>query len=1045
MKKKAPKRKRSFWRTARRVFRWCRITVWLAVLGLLVLAIWLNRVGLPDFIKDPLVSELRLRGVDLRFTRMRLVWYRGIVAENIQFGRPGETNGPRASATEAEVHLRMRPLLRRQIDVEGVALRGGRVLIPIWGTNDTPQELVIQKLNGELKFLPGDQWNLSQFQAETFGVKLRLDGTVTNASAIRSWKIPRMKPKEKTPEAFWHDLISQFEQTQFKPPTEIVGRISGDARRLETFRVNVMISSPDIDSPWGKGKNLNLSAQIEPQPKSLIQMAVKLHAEDADTRWGRAESVELETRITPSMTQWTPTNAHIELMVKRPRTPWGSASALEMKADFRPNPSDPASALATHSIRGQQVQTKWARLAQVELSAESVLSASNGWPSTAKAKLKFAGGEIDAGRAASGDIEASFTLPSWEAMEILDTNLTWWARLEKVSGDVAAQLTGVHTPKVDVTKVSLNTTWQPPLLTVRDLAAVLYEGTVQGAATLNTVTRNLSAEVKSDFVPHKVSPLLTTNSQRWLGQFTFDTPPKVSATARVTLPAWTNSSGWKEVNWRKEVVPTLSLAGHFETGGATFRTLPVNASRSDFSYTNRTWHLPNLLLTRPDGRAHIAHIAREERQEFEFVIDSDIDPRVLRPLFARSVQRVMDDLTLTTPPLIHAELAGQWHAPEKMSARATIALTNGGYRERAVLSCRSLVTFTNQVLSFIAPEVIRTEGIGRADSVVIDIPKLKLFINNAAGSLEVAAVTHVISPSVERTMEPYRFLQAPQASANGFVDLKDGTRSNLRFSANGGPFEWRSFRFQRITGDVDWAGTSLTFSNVSGSTHGGGLEMSAAFEFTTNKGANFAFRTLARDVDLHSLMSDLVSPTNKLEGKLSGQLVIANANSDDALSWFGYGSAALQDGLIWDVPALGLFSPILNAIKPGSGNSRAREVSSVFVITNSVIFTDELVIHASGMRLHYDGTIDFAGRINGRMEAELLRDIPGLGPLVSKVLWPVTKLFEYKVAGTLGKAKSQPVFIPKIIMMPFHPLRTLRELMEEDREVAPPKLVLPTE
>jgi hypothetical protein len=62
--------------------------------------------------------------------------------------------------------------------------------------------------------------------------------------------------------------------------------------------------------------------------------------------------------------------------------------------------------------------------------------------------------------------------------------------------------------------------------------------------------------------------------------------------------------------------------------------------------------------------------------------------------------------------------------------------------------------------------------------------------------------------------------------------------------------------------------------------------------------------------------------------------------------------------------------------------------------------------------------------------------MPGLGPVVSKVLWPVTKLFEYKVGGSLGRPKSQPVYIPKIFLMPFHPVRTLRELMEGDDEPA---------
>jgi len=62
-------------------------------------------------------------------------------------------------------------------------------------------------------------------------------------------------------------------------------------------------------------------------------------------------------------------------------------------------------------------------------------------------------------------------------------------------------------------------------------------------------------------------------------------------------------------------------------------------------------------------------------------------------------------------------------------------------------------------------------------------------------------------------------------------------------------------------------------------------------------------------------------------------------------------------------------------------------------------------------------------------------------------LWPVTKLFEYKVSGPLGEPKVDPVYVvPKVVFLPFqlpfHPLRTLRGLFPEDgtsnRTNAPP-------
>ncbi|MGH7968464.1 MAG: hypothetical protein ACREIC_07005 [Limisphaerales bacterium] len=95
------------------------------------------------------------------------------------------------------------------------------------------------------------------------------------------------------------------------------------------------------------------------------------------------------------------------------------------------------------------------------------------------------------------------------------------------------------------------------------------------------------------------------------------------------------------------------------------------------------------------------------------------------------------------------------------------------------------------------------------------------------------------------------------------------------------------------------------------------------------------------------------------------------------------------------------------------------------------------------MRLKYFGTVDLLGRVNARVEAELLRDMWAVGPFVSAIFWPVSKLFEYKVTNTLDEPKTEPVFlIPKLVLFPFHPLRTLKNLLPEDtsttRTNAPP-------
>jgi hypothetical protein len=73
--------------------------------------------------------------------------------------------------------------------------------------------------------------------------------------------------------------------------------------------------------------------------------------------------------------------------------------------------------------------------------------------------------------------------------------------------------------------------------------------------------------------------------------------------------------------------------------------------------------------------------------------------------------------------------------------------------------------------------------------------------------------------------------------------------------------------------------------------------------------------------------------------------------------------------------------------------------------------------------------------------------MPIFGQVVSLALWPVTKLFEYKVTGSLGEPKADPKYlIPKVMLLPFQlpfrPIRTLKGLLPEDHSAggtnAPP-------
>jgi hypothetical protein len=153
----------------------------------------------------------------------------------------------------------------------------------------------------------------------------------------------------------------------------------------------------------------------------------------------------------------------------------------------------------------------------------------------------------------------------------------------------------------------------------------------------------------------------------------------------------------------------------------------------------------------------------------------------------------------------------------------------------------------------------------------------------------------------------------------------------------------------------------------------------------------------------------------------------------------GHGSIRVHDALLWDIKLFGVFSPILNAIAPGAGDSRAHEASASFVITNGTLATDNLEIRSSGFRLLYRGSINLEKRINARMEAHLLRDTPLFGHVLSWVLIPLDKLFEYRVTGTLDKPVTKPLYIPKAILMLLRPFHTLKSLLPPNAPASPDK------
>jgi hypothetical protein len=1008
-------------RILRILWRVSRTGLVLCLLLLLIAIIYLNQVGLPETVKQRLTAGLREKGWEVQYAKLRLSVRRpGVIAENLYLHRTNLWSGPQIYAQEARCRVRGNALKKLEVQFESARLTGARLLWPLTKTNQLESTLLVNNIAGDIYFGRDDVWELRNLRGTSLGLQLNVSGVISNGSFLRDWKMPKpTRPAGPGTYSRWSRILAAAGKVRFLGAPELGAQFSGDASKLDSFGGSVLLHVPSFESPWANGTNLILSAYS--QPGGAIERYQRLELdcvlERVITPWIKGEGLHLNSGVTHTLAPWTlPTNLALRIQAQQLETPTAKAvnitgtSLIHLPAtNTEPRHSD-------WNLKAAALDTEWgtARQAGIDVSVEH--GSTNWLPRFISNAVQVVAYKSKWAAADSVELTAAGEL----------SGLTNFLRL-----DATAKVGGIAAKDVRGEELRIRAAWSAPELRLQ-IDGEVADGYLHAGSALNTQTGELSFRGNSGLDPRRISSLLTTNTRRFLANYHWDKPPLIQAqgSLRVPLPLR------EEINWEREVMPTVAAQGEFQIGKCAYRSVPFDSARAPFTFSNSVFRMPELVVTRPEGSARGAYSSKPLLKEFHWKLQSNIDPKILRPLFAETnVMRAFDMVEFSTPPKISAEIAGHWRDLDRLSGFAEVAATNFAVRGQQVTFGKTFVAYTNQVLEFLNPFVMRQQETGTAARIAIDIGQKKILFTNVHGNLNPYIVTAAIGKSASQAIAPYEFAIPPDVKLNGVLDIKrGGWEDDMHFSVNGGPMFWKPFHAQKVGGQIHWAGRTVFLSDMFANLHNGQAKGDAKFDFG-KKGAQFSFKTQWSDIDLRSLMTDFSPKTNRLEGTLRGELQITSANTADIKSWNGRGLMELKDGLIWDIPVFGIFSPIMNGFMPGAGNSRAREASASYIITNSVIHTVDLQIHASAMRMQFDGTIDFDKNLKGRMEAEILRDVPAIGLVISKLLWPVTKIFEYRITGTLQEPKTEPVYIiPKIILFPFSPIKTIKDIFSPEPE-----------
>ena len=98
-----------------------------AAVALVCSLVWVDRVGVPDFLQRRMVAALRERGVELEISRLRFSLFHGLIADNVRAGHTAAPDSPALTAGQVRLELNYRALLRRRLELDGFTLRARQI------------------------------------------------------------------------------------------------------------------------------------------------------------------------------------------------------------------------------------------------------------------------------------------------------------------------------------------------------------------------------------------------------------------------------------------------------------------------------------------------------------------------------------------------------------------------------------------------------------------------------------------------------------------------------------------------------------------------------------------------------------------------------------------------------------------------------------------------------------------------------------------------------------------------------------------------------
>jgi hypothetical protein len=293
---------------------------------------------------------------------------------------------------------------------------------------------------------------------------------------------------------------------------------------------------------------------------------------------------------------------------------------------------------------------------------------------------------------------------------------------------------------------------------------------------------------------------------------------------------------------------------------------------------------------------------------------------------------------------------------------------------------------------------------------------------DVASSIPPANLAPILGDGLAASVARVRIRPPFFAKAAGTLDLQRFRNHDFACSASAAELAWKSHALSNATAFVTLSGPLLTLPHFEGDWLGGRLQgLLQLSSIRPTDPARLFVELRPENANLVALLQSLGLPQEGRQlGSFTGQLSLETELGPDTLrpSMTGAGRVDVREGKLFEIPFFGGLSKVLTAIIPGFGFAEQTDFRSEFRISEERIHLDKAQLLGNLISANGEGSIGFDGSLSVVVQVKLLKE-GILAKALQIISWPITKLFEIKLIGTISDPQWRPENLPKELFLKF--------------------------